>query len=100
MNTADVVAAAEGVQVIVHAANPPGYRNWRGLALPMLRATIAAATQVGARIVLPGNVYNFAPDAGPAIAEDAPQAPAPARARSASRWRTGCASPAPRAPRC
>jgi nucleoside-diphosphate-sugar epimerase len=75
MNTADVVAAAEGVQVIVHAANPPGYRNWRGLALPMLRSTIAAATQVGARIVLPGNVYNFAPDAGPAIAEDAPQAP-------------------------
>ncbi len=43
MNTADVVAAAEGVQVIVHAANPPGYRNWRGLALPMLRSTIAAA---------------------------------------------------------
>jgi len=74
MNAADVIAAAEGVQVIVHAANPPGYRNWRGLALPMLRSTIAAAKQVGARIVLPGNVYNFAPDAGPAIAEDAPQA--------------------------
>jgi nucleoside-diphosphate-sugar epimerase len=75
MIEADVVAAAEGVQVIVHAANPPGYRNWRGLVLPMLRSTIAAATAVGARIVLPGNVYNFAPDAGPAIGEDAPQAP-------------------------
>ena len=75
MNPADVMAAAEGVEVIVHAANPPGYRNWRGLAVPMLRATIAAATRNGARIVLPGNVYNFAPDAGARIAEDAPQAP-------------------------
>jgi nucleoside-diphosphate-sugar epimerase len=75
MNPADVAAAAEGVSVIVHAANPPGYRNWRGLALPMLRSTIAAAKAQGARIVLPGNVYNFAPDSGPCIGEDAPQAP-------------------------
>ena len=29
--------------MIVHAANPPGYKNWRGLALPMLKNTIAAA---------------------------------------------------------
>jgi nucleoside-diphosphate-sugar epimerase len=75
MTPADVLAAAEGVQVIVHAANPPGYRNWRGLAMPMLRSTIAAAKARGVRIVLPGNVYNFAPDAGPRIGEDAPQAP-------------------------
>jgi nucleoside-diphosphate-sugar epimerase len=71
----DVARAARGAQVIVHAANPPRYRNWRGLALPMLRATIEAAVAEQARIVLPGNVYNYASDAGPAIAEDAPQAP-------------------------
>src|SRR5665213_2437870 len=75
MNGADVMAAAAGARIIVHAANPPGYRNWRGLALPMLAATIAAAKAWGARIVFPGNVYNYAPDAGAAIAEDAPQAP-------------------------
>jgi nucleoside-diphosphate-sugar epimerase len=75
MNAADVIAAAEGVAVIVHAANPPAYRNWRGLALPMLAATIAAARASGARIVLPGNVYNYAPGAGARIAETAPQAP-------------------------
>jgi nucleoside-diphosphate-sugar epimerase len=75
MNPADVIAAARGAQLIVHAANPPRYKNWRGLALPMLRATIEAAKAEGARIVFPGTVYNFAPDAGPAIAEDAPQAP-------------------------
>ena len=33
MNPADVMAAADGASVIVHGANPPGYRNWRGLAM-------------------------------------------------------------------
>jgi len=75
MLAADVLAAARGCDVIVHAANPPGYKNWRGLAVPMLANTIAAAKAVGARIVLPGNVYNFAPDAGTQIGEDTPQHP-------------------------
>jgi nucleoside-diphosphate-sugar epimerase len=81
MNDADVMAAAAGAKVIVHAANPPGYKNWRGLAVPMLEATIAAAKAHGARIVFPGNVYNFAPDAGARIAEDAPQAPVTRKGR-------------------
>ena len=81
MNGAEVMAAAVGARVIVHAANPPGYRNWRGLALPMLEATIAAAKAAGARIVFPGNVYNYAPDAGAAIAEDARQAPVTRKGR-------------------
>ena len=75
MNAPDVLAAANGVRLIVHAVNPPGYKNWRGLAVPMLNASIAAAKATGARLVLPGNVYNFAPDAGPLIGEDAPQNP-------------------------
>jgi nucleoside-diphosphate-sugar epimerase len=76
MNAADVVRAAQGASIIVHAANPPRYKNWRGLALPMLASTIAAAKASGARVVFPGSVYNYAPDLGCAIAEDAPQAPA------------------------
>ena len=75
LSAADVLAAARGVRLIVHGANPPGYRNWRGLALPMLATTIAAAEAHGARIVFPGTVYNYAPDAGLRIAEGAPQAP-------------------------
>jgi len=75
MNRADVVAAAEGARLIVHAANPAGYHDWKGLVLPMVDNAIAAARASGARLVLPGNVYNFAPDAGAEIAEDAPQAP-------------------------
>jgi nucleoside-diphosphate-sugar epimerase len=75
MDASSVVAAASGAQLIVHAANPPGYRNWQGTVLPMAMSALAAAKASGARLVLPGNVYNFAPDAGPAIAEDTPQAP-------------------------
>lgn len=75
MREADVMAAAKGVQLIVHAANPPKYRNWRGLALPMLGNAIAGARVSGARLVLPGNIYNFGPDAFPVITEGSPQNP-------------------------
>ncbi|HKU98371.1 MAG TPA: SDR family NAD(P)-dependent oxidoreductase [Vineibacter sp.] len=75
MVPADVAATAAGTQLIVHAANPPGYRNWRGLALPMLDSTIAAAEAAGARIVFPGTIYNFGPDAFPSLRETSPQNP-------------------------
>ncbi|WFU49099.1 NAD-dependent epimerase/dehydratase family protein [Sinorhizobium terangae] len=75
MNATDVRAAAEGASVIIHAVNPPGYRDWGKLVLPMLDNTIAAAKAVGARIVLPGTIYNFGPDAFPVLDEDAPQNP-------------------------
>lgn len=71
----DVIAAAQGADLIVHGVNPPGYRNWGGLALPMVENTIAAAKASGARIFFPGTVYNFAPDTFPLVAEDAPQQP-------------------------
>ncbi|SHM73334.1 Nucleoside-diphosphate-sugar epimerase [Duganella sacchari] len=75
MNRDDVVKAAQGVQLIVHAVNPPGYRNWGALVLPMIDNTIAAARASGARILLPGTVYNYGPDALPNIREDSPQHP-------------------------
>lgn len=75
LSRTDVLAAAKGCAVIVHAVNPPGYRHWGRLVLPMLDNTIAAAIAEGATIVLPGTVYNFGPDAFPLLAEDAPQHP-------------------------
>jgi len=75
MSATDVAAAAEGASVIVHAVNPPGYRNWGKLVLPMLDNTIAAARITSARIVLPGTVYNFGPDAFPELHETSPQHP-------------------------
>ncbi|MGR3908422.1 sugar nucleotide-binding protein [Burkholderia sp. SR8] len=70
-----VVRAARGCSVIVHAVNPPGYRNWATQVLPMLDSTIAAATAAQATVVLPGTVYNFGPDAFPLLREEAPQHP-------------------------
>jgi nucleoside-diphosphate-sugar epimerase len=68
--------AANGCSVIVHAVNPPGYRRWPELVLPMLDNSIAAATTLGATLVLPGTIYNFGPDAFPVLTEDSPQHPA------------------------
>jgi nucleoside-diphosphate-sugar epimerase len=75
LNREDVMAAVSGCSVIVHAVNPPGYRRWSELVLPMLDNTIAAACSAGATIVLPGTVYNFGPDAFPVLTEDSPQHP-------------------------
>jgi nucleoside-diphosphate-sugar epimerase len=75
MVEADVVAAAKGAQLVVHGANPPGYKNWAGLQLPMLNAIIAAAKAADARLIFPGTVYNYGPDAFPNLTEDGPQNP-------------------------
>jgi nucleoside-diphosphate-sugar epimerase len=61
MKRADVEAAAAGAGMIFHGVNPPGYRNWDKVVLPMIDNTIHAARSSGARIVLPGTVYNFDP---------------------------------------
>lgn len=75
MRAGDVRDAAEGVDVIVHGVNPPGYRNWAGTVVPMIGNTIAAAKAAGARILFPGTVYNYGPDAFPVIRETSPQKP-------------------------
>jgi nucleoside-diphosphate-sugar epimerase len=80
-SAADVRRAAEGAQVIVHAVNPPGYRDWDKLVLPMIDTRIAAAKAVGARVVLPGTIYNYGPDAFPVLGEDAPQHPVTRKGR-------------------
>ncbi len=76
-----VAAAAAGADLIVHAVNPPGYEDWRGLAIPMLANTIAAARASGATILFPGNVYNFDPDDGGPFDEEAPQHPVSRKGR-------------------
>ncbi|HSC81373.1 MAG TPA: NAD(P)H-binding protein, partial [Chitinolyticbacter sp.] len=74
LNRDDVLRAAAGCKLIVHAVNPPGYRNWGRWVLPMVDNTIAAAEANGARIVLPGTVYNYA--AGDRVVDEAtPQEP-------------------------
>ncbi len=76
MQRADVVRAAQGVSVIVHAVNPPNYMNWEQLVLPMIDNTIAVAREADrARVVLPGTIYNFDPATTPVIHAHAEQRP-------------------------
>ena len=75
MNAAEVTTAAEGASVIVHAVNPPGYRNWGQLVIPMIESSIGAARAHGARILLPGTIYNYGPDSFPTLRENSPQQP-------------------------
>jgi nucleoside-diphosphate-sugar epimerase len=75
MQMSDVIQAAHGAALIVHAANPPNYHNWRGLALPMLDNTISAAKAGGACILLPACIYNFGSNAPQLLKEDSPQNP-------------------------
>lgn len=72
---AEVTRAAEGATLIFHGINPPRYQNWRELGIPMLANAIAAAKAVGARLIFPGNVYNFGSDAGSVLHEHSPQTP-------------------------
>lgn len=75
MKEQDVANAAQGCQVIVHAVNPAGYKHWQELVLPMIDNTIKVAKALGACIVLPGNIYNYGPDAFPLLTESSPQNP-------------------------
>ncbi|MDW5312888.1 NAD(P)H-binding protein [Rhizobium sp. PL01] len=81
MKAGDVLAAARGASLIVHAVNPPGYRNWGTLVLPMIDNTIAAAKAMGATVLLPGTIYNFGPDAFPLLHEKSPQNPVTAKGK-------------------
>lgn len=75
LNKDDVVAAAKGASLIVHAVNPPGYTKWREVGLPMLHNTISAAAESGATILFPANVYVFSPECGAVVTETTPMRP-------------------------
>lgn len=86
MDQNSVIESARGATLIVHAVNPAGYRNWGGVVLPMIDNSIAAARASGARILLPGTIYNYGPDAFPVLTGTPPSIPSRARAPSVSNW--------------
>jgi nucleoside-diphosphate-sugar epimerase len=77
----DVAAAAEGCSLIVHAVNPPSYRTWDEVVVPMLDNTIAAASCNGARVLLPGTIYNYGPFAFLRLDEHSVQQPVTRKGR-------------------
>lgn len=56
--------AAEGVDLLVYAANPP-YHRWSQDAMAMLEPAVRVAEQMGLQLVFPGNVYVFSPQVTP-----------------------------------
>jgi nucleoside-diphosphate-sugar epimerase len=76
MDRAVMIRAARGTETLLHALSPAGYRDWSKLVLPMINNSIAAAQAAGgARLVLPGTIYNYDPARTPVIGETTPQAP-------------------------
>lgn len=76
-DTAELLRQARGAQVVVHAISP-AYTDkaWRQEALGLLDAAIDVTQQLGATLMLPGNVYNFGEGMPAVLREDTPQAAA------------------------
>ncbi|MGZ5154971.1 MAG: NAD-dependent epimerase/dehydratase family protein [Caldimonas sp.] len=74
------LAGGERPSVVVHALNPV-YTRWDEEALPLARAGMDLAERLGARFMLPGNVYNFGAAMPPLIDEATPQRPTTIKGR-------------------
>ncbi len=61
----DMTQAAQGADIIFNGMNPSGYRDWETALPAITRDVIAAAKASGARVILPGNVYNFGTEPAP-----------------------------------
>jgi nucleoside-diphosphate-sugar epimerase len=73
-DTEALAAQAEGSFAVVHALNPP-YARWQTEALPLAEAGMALALCLGARFVLPGNVYAYGQAMPPLLQEHTPERP-------------------------
>jgi nucleoside-diphosphate-sugar epimerase len=71
-DTAALAAAARGASVVVYAVSPAVTR-WHTEALPLARLAMDAAQRLGARFMLPGNVYNFGAGMPALLREGTPQ---------------------------
>jgi len=75
LSAVDALAAqAAGARVVVHAVNPL-YTRWRQEALPAARLGMELAQRLGARFMLPGNVYNFGEHMPALLRPDTPLKP-------------------------
>ncbi|HJW10811.1 MAG TPA: NAD(P)H-binding protein [Albitalea sp.] len=72
LDSAAIRAAAQGVDVVVNALNPP-YTEWARQVPPLVDAAIAAAQVNGALLMLPGNVYNFGSELPPLLTPQTPE---------------------------
>jgi len=69
-----VADAARGMDVVLHALNPP-YTEWATQVPLLAEAAIAAARASNATLVLPGNVYNYGAGMPAVLDENTPMHP-------------------------
>jgi nucleoside-diphosphate-sugar epimerase len=73
-DTEALAARAAGAQVVVYAVNPV-YTRWDAELLPLFHQGLAVAQRLGARFMLPGNVYNHGTTLPERLTEDTPFRP-------------------------
>jgi nucleoside-diphosphate-sugar epimerase len=71
-NLEQIARDAAGAHIVVYAVNPP-YTRWNKDLLPLARAGMDVAQRLGARLLLPGNVYNFGSTMPACLHEQTPQ---------------------------
>lgn len=76
--TDQLTAVAAGTSVVVYAINPP-YTQWSRTAVATLHQGLRVAERLGARLLFPGNVYNFGAGMPALLSEEAPFAPTTAK---------------------
>lgn len=74
------VEAARGMDIVLHALNPP-FANWHRMALPHAYAAIEAAETAGATLLFPGSVYNYGRAMPEVLDETTPMAPTTRKGR-------------------
>jgi len=70
--TEQLAREAAGASLVLYAVNPP-YTAWAKQMLPLARCGMAIAERLGARLLLPGNVYNFGEKMPARLVENTPQ---------------------------
>jgi nucleoside-diphosphate-sugar epimerase len=76
----EALAGRAAPSVVVHGINPV-YTRWDAEALPAARTAMDLAEHLGARFMLPGNVYNFGAAMPASIDENTPQRPSTPKGR-------------------
>ncbi len=70
----DIIEAARGADVVVHALNPL-ITEWERLSMSLTYVAIEAAEKAGATLLVPGNVYNYGATMPETLDETTPQRP-------------------------
>ena len=79
-DTEALARRAAGARAVVYAVNPI-YTRWDAELLPLARQGMAVAERLGARFMLPGNIYNFGAGMPARLFEDTLQRPTTRKGR-------------------